>query len=233
MNRFNKIFLLPVGVLTCLLVGCCHDCSGQGSGKSRLFSGMRRSGYWPCVDKCSTIAPGTLPAPNGSYMSAWQLQHKIKADADDFVIYQNEWVDNTTVLGPFGQKHIEKIVQGLPQAKFPVVIEPNWEDPSVNPPRLNKIIQLLAMRGVPDAPQRVVMGWSQAEGLYGDEAERIYFNMHRNQIRQFGYGFGGFGGIGGLGGFGLPGFGGFGGFGGGMGGLGGFGGFGGMGGFFR
>jgi hypothetical protein len=39
------------------------------------------------------------------------------------------------------------------------------------------VVYYLTLAGVPDAEDRVVLGFPEAEGLYGDEAERIYSQM--------------------------------------------------------
>src|SRR5437588_340366 len=67
--------------------------------------------------------------------------------------------------------------------------------------RLSIVNQLLA-HGIADAQQRVIVGYPQAEGLYGDEAARI-FTQHYLGTGGAG-GFGGYGGASSGFGGGLP-----------------------------
>jgi hypothetical protein len=181
------------------------------------------------LDNCSRIPPGAIPAPNGTWTQAWQHAQASKAEADDFVVYKHEWFLGGDQLGPYGQYHIDQMAKRLPQVPFPVLIQAE-PDPQLNEVRRQVVVQALAMAGIPDADARVVIGFPQPGGLWGDEVSIIYLQM----IQGAG-GFGGNTGIGGSvsGGFGGGFTGGFGGFGGSFtgvgGGFGGFGGFGGTG----
>jgi hypothetical protein len=173
-------------------------------------------------ENCPTIPQGAMPAPNGSFVRQWQERQIAKADMDHFVIYRHEWHADGFAPGPYGRHHLDQIARRLPSVAFPVVIQPDPND-RVNAIRRQEVINFLLAHGVSDAAERVIVGFPQAEGLYGDETPRIYSRI----IRGIGIG----GGVGGFGGGAIGGYGGFGGgFGGGVGGgIGG--GFGGMGGF--
>jgi hypothetical protein len=179
-------------------------------------------GCWG-VDRCATIQPGSLPAPPGAHVTAFTNFQATKAEADDFTIYKHEWYMGGTQLGPYGSYHLDQIIKRLPDAPpFPVLIQVDL-DPSVNEARRGLVVSALTAAGIPDAEARVVLGFPEPGGLYGDEAERIYVQMLQRQNPFFG-GYGGFGGLGGYGGFGAFGSPGF--FGGGFGPSPGFGGFG-------
>jgi hypothetical protein len=202
---------------------------GPGHGRCGRHFGARLHNL--CVDNCSDIPKGAIPAPAGAHTLNYLNRQSDKAEADDFAIYYNEWTEGTTEFGPFGTTHIEQIARRLPAVSFPVVIQPvppDERDPegvaksrALNAARKAAVIDLLAKANVENAKDRVVVAYPTAEGLFGEEGERIYPQM----IQGGGLGGGGLGGggLGGGGGFGGGGFGG-GGFGGGGFGGGGFGG---------
>ncbi|MCS7016988.1 MAG: hypothetical protein NZM42_12825 [Gemmatales bacterium] len=218
--------ILFAGCDTCEMHTCGPLCCGPSPCGPMLFGPV---GYNARVDNCSTIPPGAIPAPVGTYLHKFIDLQAAKAEADDFVIYNYEWYLGGRDLGPFGRYHLNEIARRLPSVPFPVVVEPSL-DYELNEARRQVIIDYLAQYGVPNPQDRVIIAFPQAGGLYGDEAEiRSYLFL----LNSFGWGqFGGFGGFGGLGGFGFGGLG-FGRFGFGRFGLfGGLGGFGGRGGFF-
>ena len=129
---------------------------------------------------CNDITPGAIPQPNGTYLCQWTHAETARADRENFVIYQYEWSADGTKLTPFGQEHLARIAQGLPQVCFPIVIEPA-SDPRVSETRRMAVLEALANCHVPIAPERVVLGRSEAEGLYGDEAPGIARRMLGNQ----------------------------------------------------
>jgi uncharacterized membrane protein YgcG len=205
-RRFKR-WLLASSVLPGCLVAGCH------------------APYQSRLDKCASIIPGSLPAPNGSFVRQHQLVQTNKAEMDDFVVYLQEWYMGGKELGPYGEYHIVQMAQRLPSVpNWPILIQVA-PDPVLNEIRRRVVIEKLANCGVPDAALRVQLGRPEAEGLNGPESFRVYqgllFNTGYNQ------GGGGFGG----GGFGGAGFGGNIGFGGGGGGFGGGGFGGGFGGF--
>jgi hypothetical protein len=177
------------------------------------------------IDSGATIPPGAIPAPSGSYVREAFSRQYAKAEADDFTIYLHEWYKGGEQPGPYGWYHIQQIVRRLPKVPFPVVIQPAPSLEKLNESRRRFVVTSLLNAGITDAEQRVILGFPEAGGLYGDEIEPIYERMLTRPQNQ-GFGFGG----GLVPGFSQPGFGtGFGTFGGGFGGFGG--GFGG--GFFR
>ena len=205
-----KATLIP----TCLLgVSLAVPAARAGEGNNR----------WYCINNCATIPKGAQPAPLGTYVNKFiEIQSGI-AEADDFVLYKHMWYRAGTELGPLGRYQLDLISRRLANVPFPVVIETTKND-SLDQQRRDIIVSLLAARGFSD-PSRVVVAFPQAEGLYGDEAPRLY-NRLLFGGGQFGGGLGGGGLFGGGitggtlgGGFGGGGFGGGGFGGGGFGGL--------------
>jgi hypothetical protein len=210
-----------------VVIGChhaakddCADCHGHSHGG------------WDClhIDNCADIPKGAIPQPPGTYTNEYLNREAGKAEGDDFTIYYNEWVDGQAVLGPFGGEHLDRIIARLPFVPFQVVIQPEPNLPILNGLRHKAMIEALTEAGFKDAAKRVVVGRPAAEGLFGEEAERIYPQMIHGGfagnaggglgLPYGGYGMaglgftgGGFGGFagGGFGGFGGGGFGGFGG----------------------
>jgi hypothetical protein len=206
--------------------------AGPGPARAGCGCGGWGWGHWR-----ELLVPTTCPAVTGTYTRQFFDQQAAKAEADDFVIYKNEWYMGGTHLGPFGSYHITEIVRRLAEVPFPVVIQPQIGDPALDLTRRDLIVRALAEAGVPNPDQRVIIAYPQAEGLLADiQAQRAYLFMMLPNVYslRLTYGFGGYGLFGGLGGLGFGGLGGFGGgFGSGVlfGGGAGFGGFGTWGGF--
>jgi hypothetical protein len=164
---------------------------------------------------------GVLPAPLGSYVDDWHSAQAAAADVDRFVVYRHEWFQGGKTLGPYGRHHVQQIARRLltSGAPFPVVIQPDLQDEKLNAARQTEIVNLLLAAGIPDALDRVILAFPQAEGLYGDAAPRIFLQQIQGGRTGFG-GLGGAGGVGtgGAGTGGLPSGGGMGSFGGGFGG---------------
>jgi hypothetical protein len=116
---------------------------------------------------CDPVAP-----PNGTHVREFQHLQTVKAEADDFVIYKNEWYLGGTTPGPFGLYHLNEIARRAPGSPFPVVIQPEL-DPTVNETRRDVVVKHLLATGVPDARTRVIIALPQAEGLAGEDAARL------------------------------------------------------------
>lgn len=159
-------------------------------------------------DCCPTIEKGAIAAPVGTYQNEFNRRQADKAEADDFVIYHYEFNEEGTDLGPAGTRHVLQLGHRLKDnPPHPVVIEATG-NPAIDQSRRNLIVTRLMNAGVVDAEQRVAIGLSAAEGLYGDEAPRIYNSLIR--VGNYGFnangGFGAGGGYGGYGGFGAGNF---------------------------
>jgi len=153
-----------------------------------------------CTDNCANIPKGAQPAPAGTYVNKFiEIQANL-AEADDFVLYKHMWFMGGNTLGPLGRYQLELMAKRLPNEPFPVVIETSKND-AVDEARREAILSMLAARGFAD-PTRVIVAFPVAEGLYGEEAPRIYNGIIQGGF-SFGGGYGGFaGGYGGFGGFG-------------------------------
>jgi hypothetical protein len=151
-----------------------------------------------------------MPSPNGTYACQWQTAHAGRAEADDFVIYQNEWAGDTNRLGPYGERHLEQLGSRLVESPMPLVIErsPNAE---LDESRRQSLVAVLAHWGMVDAEERVTVGRAEAEPLYGIDAPNIsrgYVGGRGGRSGGGGLGGGLGGGGGGFGGGGSGGFGG-------------------------
>ncbi len=208
-------------LLLAVLSGCCHD---WGCGKSCGTGGCSTGKCSTCFfNKCADVPCGALPAPLGSFVRRFEKIQADKAEADDFIVYLCEWYMGGEDLGPYGEYHMKLMASRLNEVPFQVVLQPS-PDREQNERRKFKVIEALGAAGFPDAPNRVVIAYPDVEGLDGNEAPRIYYQMlqrgiFNNRIGSSGSGGGAFGGGGQFGGSG-GGFGG-GGFGGGAAGFGG------------
>lgn len=138
-----------------------------------LAGGTAHAGHWWCIDNCADIPPGAMPAPPGYFVRSWEHAQAAKAAEDDFVIYKHEWYMGGTAPGPYGMYHLNEIAKRLPQVPFHVVLQPELRA-DVNEARRLVVIQQLLQCGITDAAERVIIAFPQAEGLYGEEAVRIF-----------------------------------------------------------
>jgi hypothetical protein len=129
------------------------------------------------VDNCATIPRGALPAPPGTYVNRFIDVQDTLAETDDFVIYKHMWLRNGTTLGPLGRYQLDMIAKRLPTVPFPVVVATSKND-ELDEARREYIVSMLSMRGLTD-PTRVIVAYPVAEGLHGEEAERIYVGFLR------------------------------------------------------
>lgn len=164
-------------------------------------AGCHSSGGFMGVDRGATITKGAIPAPAGSHVCQWQQNQALRAEQDDFVINSNEWFGGGKELGPDGRRHLSSIARQLPTSPFPVLIAAD-DDQLLNETRKQIVIELLQEQGVSDAQERTIVGYPEAEGLYGMEAAR-YGTMRMMGVGGMGGGMGGgFGGGMGSGGLG-------------------------------
>ncbi len=185
-----------------------------------------------CVEPLPNEA---VPAPPGTYVTAWREAQWAGALQRLSVITRNEWFSGGDQLSPDGSQHLSRIANAMLKTPNWVVIEEQpvqlRRDESYDE-AIQRIEQLqerrrlvvvdgLARSGVADADQWVIFRKDRGLGVRGIEAPQIY-NRQFQGSRMGNRGRGGRGGFGG-GGFGGGGFGG-GGFGGGGFGGGGFGG---------
>lgn len=151
-----------------------------------------------------------IPAPLGTSVRGWQEAQATLAAQDAFVIYLHEWY-TAKELGPYGRYHLDRIAERVSSVPFPVLIQPDINNNNAfNEARRKLVIAFLTAKGVTDAPQRVIIGFPIAEGLFGDEAPRVYLpivggagggggGMTRGTLGGFGSSGSGSGGLGGAG----------------------------------
>lgn len=186
--------------------GSCGKCGGW-------FKWNKCGGGCSCLEELKTTihAHATTPDCLGGAMHRILGAQVERGRADHFVIYDNEWLGDSATPGPFGRGHLERIAKRVGETSYPVVVVPTG-NPAIDAPRRRVVVTRLALAGLTDADQRVVLGYSEAEGLYGEEAVMLYPLMLSARFRGagFGRGIGGLGGFGGGlgGGFGLGGLGG-------------------------
>jgi hypothetical protein len=131
---------------------------------------------WNCFARAPAAtsargAPRRQPAPAG-YLHQWMGRQASKAEADDFVLYNHMWYMGGTTLGPLGKYQLDMIARRLNREPFPVVIATS-KDPAVDQARREAVLATLAQVGFAD-PTRVIIAFPAAEGLYGEEAFRVY-----------------------------------------------------------
>jgi len=120
-----------------------------------------------------------------------------KASLDRYVVHNREWYMGGVTLGPAGRRHVLGLLDELRRSEAALILAPD-EDVRRDEPRRRALVELLANAGFSDALARVRLAYPIAEGLYGEEAIRIYPRL----FQQTNGGFGGGGGGGGAGGFG-------------------------------
>lgn len=152
-----------------LTVGCC--CNSVG------------------VDRFSEIECGAIPEPPQATVHRFFELQAAKAEADDFVFYRHEFYMDGKDLGPYGQYHLRLVASRLQQVPFPVLVQA-VPDPKLNEARRQTVIAALKRAGFEDIEQRVILGFPEAEGLNGEQAEQI-----NAQLPQFGTGINGNGGL--------------------------------------
>ncbi|HMP03285.1 MAG TPA: hypothetical protein PKD86_08545 [Gemmatales bacterium] len=165
----HRSWIIGLGLALPVLISGCTSCDGPG------------------LDRCPSIAPGAMPPPAGTHVRRLETMQIDKAEADDFVVYRHEWYMGGQELGPYGKYHLQLIARRLPLVPFPVLIEAA-DDMTLNENRRKLVVQMLQSQGITDAEQRVVLGYPEAEGLYGEEAEQAFQQMMQGQQNQFGPG---------------------------------------------
>jgi hypothetical protein len=230
MRYAQRLLLRAIAVLgvAVVVLGCHHTIQDTATVSKK--EKWQQCWYNAHIDNCADIPKGAIPAPPGTFATEWYARQAGKAEADDFVFYYNEWLDDQAVLGPYGGEHLDRVIPRLPYVPFQIVIQPEPDKPALNARRHKAMIEALTAAGVPDAARRVVLARTPAEPLLGDEADLLYPRLIIGALNPFAFFGGGLGGLGfsglgfnAFGGFGgFYGFGGFGGFGGGFGGFFGF-----------
>lgn len=110
--------------------------------------------------------------PAGSFACQWQTAQAQRAEEDDFVFYQSEWSGPTAILGPAGQRHLERILPRLAVQPAAVIVEPSG-DAELDTLRQKTLLEQAAAIGLALPPHCVIVALPSAEGLLGLEAPRL------------------------------------------------------------
>jgi hypothetical protein len=111
--------------------------------------------------------------PLGTVNRAHYHTMETNAAAADFILYRNEFENNSTELSPYGKDHILEIAARARCAPFPVLVErsENNSDPQLDQRRQALVARILFDCGVSDANQRTVISPAYGQALTGSEAE--------------------------------------------------------------
>ena len=176
--KTSKLFVMAA--LCGLSLGCV--CPGSGLPFPLCGFGHSRSMAVPDVIPLSAIS-----------RAHWHTM-ETNAEASDFVMYRNEFVDGSTEFSPYGRDHIMEIAARMPSTPFPVIVQrsDNNADPELDAARRDLVIRILADMGAMDAEQRTVVSQPYNDGINSLEAEQDYgrFRLSRNRGRNGGSGSG-------------------------------------------
>lgn len=126
----------------------------------------------------------TLPAPNvlplGSVSRAHWHVMETNGEASDFVLYCNEFVDDSAELSPYGRDHIMEIAARMPSVPFPVLVQRSQDNsnPQLDAARRDVVVGLLIRLGNSDADCRTVVSQPYSDGVHSQEAERDRAQSH-------------------------------------------------------
>ena len=70
--------------------------------------------------QCQDIPPGAIPPPAGVHVNELNVRQAMKAEANDFVLYQYEWDGDGNQLDATGRRHVAMIADGLQNSECPV-----------------------------------------------------------------------------------------------------------------
>lgn len=179
--------------------GQCDSCGSCGYPNDQCSGGCWSSWYPRGRQAIPDIIP--LGAINRAH---WHMM-ETNGEAADFVMYRNEFVDNSSELTPYGRDHIMEIAARMPSAPFPVLVQRSLynADPELDHIRRDVVVRVLTDLGNPDADQRTVVSQPYSNGINSMEGEQDYGRFRQIRGRNGGGngGNGGGGGGGGGGGF--------------------------------
>lgn len=134
-----------------------------------LHHGPRRACVYP---------HGAIPAKPGTYTCRWQATHAARARAEDLVIYEAEWIGESDRLGPAARKRLASLAKTGVDWSCPLIVE-EADDADLNERRKLAVSAYLAQQGAEVPPEAVMVGHSQALGLFGQEADNVSRSMLR------------------------------------------------------
>lgn len=137
----------------------------------------------------SLAVPDVLPL--GAVSRAHWHTMETNGEASDFVLYRNEFVDQSSELSPYGRDHIMEIAARLPAVPFPVLVQrsENNSDPELDAARRDAVVRILNQLGNADADSRTVVSQPYSDGINSLEAEQDRTRFRSS--RQLNGGFGG------------------------------------------
>lgn len=124
------------------------------------------------VDRCADISCGSVPAPAGHYVCAWENAQVGSAVQDQLVFYQREFIGDTEQLGPHGQTHLAQLLQQGFALQQPLIVEASGDE-TRDLRRVVSLSQRLGDMGVPVPPNMITTGIPPAIGLSGQQAEGL------------------------------------------------------------
>lgn len=151
---------------------------------ANLLTALLLSGCWHAKVSVPLPMPNP-PAQLGSTVNPMLEAQEMQGEANDFVIYQHEFVTNTADLNPHGVSHVQQIAARANSVPFPIIVETSDASPATGQPvqlecytidqlRRQRIVAALTTMGVASASQRVVVGPPLASGLTSGQAEQVY-----------------------------------------------------------
>ena len=151
---------------------------------------MGRNHFWQRSQRgqCPSVPRGALPAPVGASVRAFQHAQTTKARADQFVIYERDWISAAddpenfnTELGTGGLRNFKQMIDALPTVAGPIVIEPTShvkldreQRQELDERRFQQIVTQLYLEGIENPDTRVVIAYPRAEALRSEDASRIF-----------------------------------------------------------
>lgn len=127
-----------------------------------------------CEAHRSLAVPDIFPL--GQISRAHWHTMETNGEAADFILYRNEFVDNSSALSPYGRDHIMEIAARMASTPFPVIVQrsDNNADPELDAIRRDIVVRVLTDLGATDAEQRVVVSQPYSDGINSVEGEQDY-----------------------------------------------------------
>jgi len=99
MRYAQRLLLRAIAVLgvAVVVLGCHHTIQDTATVSKK--EKWQQCWYNAHIDNCADIPKGAIPAPPGTFATEWYARQAGKAEADDFVFYYNEWLDDQLFLG--------------------------------------------------------------------------------------------------------------------------------------
>lgn len=128
--------------------------------------------YWLNPDKCPDLPCGAISAPPGAALGEWASAQAQRAEADDFVIYEADWVAGGTQLSPAAQGRLMRVADRVACGESCLLISPTEND-GLNADRRFALENHLATAGWPGMADSIQIGTPAALDLLGREAPTV------------------------------------------------------------